>query len=52
MANIAPIVLFFFGVFIADDVILACRIYSIKRPGRLFNFWTFLVGAYSRLGAY
>ena len=48
MANIAPIVLFFFGVFIADDVILACRIYSIKRPGRLFNFWTFLVGAYSR----
>ena len=24
------------------------RIYSIKRPGRLFNFWTFRVGAYSR----
>ena len=23
------------------------RIYSIKRPGRLFNFWTFRVGAYS-----
>ena len=21
-------------------------------PGRLFNFWTFRVGAYSRLGAY
>ena len=24
------------------------RIYSIKRPGRLLNFWTFRVGAYSR----
>ena len=24
------------------------RIYSIQRPGRLFNFWTFRVGAYSR----
>ena len=24
------------------------RIYSIKRPGRLFNFWTFRVSAYSR----
>ena len=28
------------------------RIYSINRPGRLLNFWTFKVGAYSRLGAY
>ena len=28
------------------------RIYSIKRLGRLFNFWTFRVGAYSRSGAY
>ena len=27
-------------------------IYSIKRPGRLFHFWTFRVGAYLRLGAY
>ena len=24
------------------------RIYSIKRPGRLLNFWTLRVGAYSR----
>ena len=24
------------------------RTYSIKRRGRLFNFWTFRVGAYSR----
>ena len=28
------------------------RIYSINRPGRLFNFWTLRVGAYSRLGVY
>ena len=28
------------------------HIYSIKRPGHLFNFWTFRVGAYSKLGAY
>ena len=28
------------------------RIYSIKRPGRLLNFWTLRVGAYSKLGAY
>ena len=27
-------------------------IYSINRPGRLLNFWTLRVGAYSRLGAY
>ena len=26
--------------------------YSINRPGRLLNFWTLRVGAYSRLGAY
>ena len=24
------------------------RIYSINRPGRLLNFWTFGVGAFSR----
>ena len=24
------------------------RIYSIKRPGRLLNFWTLRVGVYSR----
>ena len=24
------------------------RIYSIKRPGHLLNFWTLRVGAYSR----
>lgn len=29
-----------------------CCIYSIKCPGHLLNFWTFRVGAYSRLGAY
>ena len=28
------------------------RIYSINRPGRLLNFWTLKVGAYSRVGAY
>ena len=28
------------------------RIYSINRPGRLLNFWTLIVGANSRLGAY
>ena len=27
-------------------------IYSINRPGRLLNFWTLRVGAYSRLGSY
>ena len=27
-------------------------IYSINRLGRLLNFWTLRVGAYSRLGAY
>jgi len=34
------------------SAILAYRIYSINRPGRLLNFWTLRVGAYSRLGAY
>ena len=28
------------------------HIYSINHPGRLLNFWTLRVGAYSRLGAY
>ena len=28
------------------------RIYSINRHGRLLNFWTLRVGAYSKLGAY
>ena len=27
---------------------LTLRIYSIKRPGHLLNFWTLRVGAYSR----
>ena len=31
---------------------LKYRIYSINRLGRLLNFWTLRVGAYSRLGAY
>ena len=45
---------FFLIVFmlIKDDnfqlVTQAYRIYSIKRPGRLLNFWTLRVGAYSR----
>ena len=32
--------------------IIEYRIYSINRPGRLLDFWTLRVGAYSRLGAY
>ena len=28
--------------------LVSCRIYSISHPGRLLNFWTFRVGAYSR----
>ena len=28
--------------------VLNYRIYSINRPGRLLNFWTLRVGAYSR----
>ena len=40
------VLLFFFFGFIAY------RIYSINRPGRLLNFWTLRVGAYSRQGAY
>ena len=35
-----------------DKCFPKCRIYSINRPGRLLNFWTLRVGAYSRLGAY
>ena len=31
---------------------VGCCIYSISRPRRLLNFWTFRMGAYSRLGAY
>ena len=27
---------------------ISYRIYSINRPGRLLNFWTLRVGAYSR----
>ena len=34
------------------NFLLEYRIYSINRPGRLSNFWTLGVGAYSRLGAY
>ena len=29
-------------------VVVGYRIYSINRPGRLLNFWTLRVGAYSR----
>ena len=35
---------FFFRLLYA----IAYRIYSINRPGRLLNFWTLRVGAYSR----
>ena len=28
------------------------HIYSINRPGRILNFWTLRVGAYTRLGTY
>ena len=28
------------------------RTYAINHPGRLLNFWSLRVGAYSRLGAY
>ena len=31
-----------------ENVIKDYRIYSINRPGRLLNFWTLRVGAYSR----
>ena len=31
-----------------QTLIPAYRIYSINRPGRLLNFWTLRVGAYSR----
>ena len=30
------------------DMLFAYRIYSINRPWRLLNFWTFRVGAYLR----
>ena len=36
----------------SDSVLFTYRIYSINRPGRLLNFWTLRVDAYSRLGAY
>ena len=29
-------------------ILTVYRIYSINRPGRLLNFWTLRVGAYSR----
>ena len=35
-----------------QETVATHRIYSINRPGRLLNFWTLKVGAYSRLGAY
>ena len=31
-----------------NNKLLTYRIYSINRPGRLLNFWTLRVGAYSR----
>ena len=34
--------------FIVISMVDAYRIYSINRPGRLLNFWTLRVGAYSR----
>ncbi len=37
-----------FGVNKHSKFTCAYRIYSIKRPGRLLNFWTLRVGAYSR----
>ena len=45
------------SVYLGDHVLNSCnhafrfikyRIYSINRPGRLLNFWTLRVGAYSR----
>ena len=36
------------AIVITRCVKLAYRIYSINRPGRLLNFWTLRVGAYSR----
>ena len=32
--------------------VLGDVIYSIRRSGRLLNFWALRVGAFSRLGAY
>ena len=43
-------------MFVIHAQVLQCyhklhyRIYSIKRPGCLLNFWTLRVGAYSRWG--
>ena len=36
------------GFFSFDESGTDYRIYSINRPGRLLNFWTLRVGAYSR----
>ena len=38
----------FFSGFLFATAKVAYRIYSINRPGRLLNFWTLRVGAYSR----
>ncbi len=35
-------------VYIQILINFSYRIYSIKRPGRLLNFWTLRVGAYLR----
>ena len=35
-----------------SELVTSYRIYSIKLPGCLINFWTLRVGAYLRLGAY
>ena len=43
---------FFFLLLLRDRENDLYCIYSINRPGRLLNFWTLTVGAYSRLGAY
>ena len=37
-----------FGTYQSRRQNITYRIYSIKRPGRLLNFWTLKVGAYSR----
>ena len=52
--KLVPILLVVYGAANRDILTLKCeyRIYSINRPGRLLNFWTVRVGAYSRLGAY
>ncbi len=40
------------GITVFSNIFLVYRIYSIKRPRRLLNFWTLRVGAYSRLTTY